>query len=607
MEKFNFQVNLGGMIDILANHLYSEEKVFIRELLQNAVDAITARKQLEPGFEGSVHIDLVAGDATTPPQIIFEDTGVGLTKEEIHVFLSSIGSSSKRKAEKLSDTRENFIGQFGIGLLSCFMITDEIVMVTRSAKSGEVHEWRGNSDGSYSTKKLNIELESGTRVYLRAKAGVDKFFKKDYLKELIFHFGNLLPFPIYFGENRQQINEGHAPFDSPNTSKIDLLSFGKKHFELEFFDCFPIQTDSGGTKGVAFILPFSPNPSVKMTHKVYLKNMLISDNVDNILPRWAFFVKCIINSNNLRPTASRESFYEDENLKLTQEELGECIKNYLIDLALNNPSKLQQLIRIHHDTLKALALYDDDFFKIIIHHLPFSSNIGHVTLPEFEKESPEIQYIPDIDEFRQVAGVASAQGISIINAGYVFDKDLLRKYAKLNEKKVVKQLTAQDFIQNFEDLTIEERNESHDFLQYAKEILREFKCDATLKKFKPENVPTLYYMNAKMNFLRSAEKTKDIGDEIWGSILESVTEDLKYQTGAQLCFNYNHPLVKRLAENTSQDLNELYIKILFVQALLLGHHPLNNKEMNILSGGLMTLLEWSMPNNKGLRKNKSSN
>ena len=138
MKTFNFQVNLEGIIDILANHLYSEEKVFIRELLQNATDAITARKKINPNFEGKIRVDVIDGDGTTPAQIVFEDNGIGLTKEEVHQFLSSIGSSIKRKTNKLAQNRADFIGQFGIGLLSCFMVTDEIVMVTRSVKSDEV-------------------------------------------------------------------------------------------------------------------------------------------------------------------------------------------------------------------------------------------------------------------------------------------------------------------------------------------------------------------------------------------------------------------------------------------------------------------------------------
>jgi molecular chaperone HtpG len=130
MKLNNFQVNLEGIVSLLSSHLYSSPKVYVRELVQNSVDAITARMKLEPGLNPSIRIQVVPGDR---PSLVFEDNGIGLSMDEVQEFLSSIGSSSKRENGRSSD---DFIGQFGIGLLAAFMVTDEIVMITRSAKGG---------------------------------------------------------------------------------------------------------------------------------------------------------------------------------------------------------------------------------------------------------------------------------------------------------------------------------------------------------------------------------------------------------------------------------------------------------------------------------------
>src|SRR5690606_5529985 len=124
-----FQVDLRGVVDLLARHLYSSPRVYLRELLQNAVDAITARGAL--------------GDTDGPARIVLRplaggglevhDTGVGLTRDEAHELLATIGRSSKRDVE-LGTGREEFLGQFGIGLLSAFMVADEIELVSRSAR-----------------------------------------------------------------------------------------------------------------------------------------------------------------------------------------------------------------------------------------------------------------------------------------------------------------------------------------------------------------------------------------------------------------------------------------------------------------------------------------
>src|ERR1044072_2375266 len=91
---YRFQVNLSGIIDLLSKHTYSSPQVFIRELLQNGADAIQARVYLEPDFKGEMHIEL-AHDKDAPV-LIFKDNGIGLNEEEIHLFLATIGQTSKR-------------------------------------------------------------------------------------------------------------------------------------------------------------------------------------------------------------------------------------------------------------------------------------------------------------------------------------------------------------------------------------------------------------------------------------------------------------------------------------------------------------------------------
>lgn len=163
-----FQVHLTGMIDILSNHLYNEKDVYIRELLQNANDALTARRNYHEDFKPYIHMSLTeSGDS--PPTIIFEDNGIGLTEEEVHQFLATIANSSKGE-KTFGDTNSDFIYCFGIGLLSCFIVSDEIVMVSTSAKNNETIEWRGKADGTYEIRKLEGKtFTPGTKVYIRRK------------------------------------------------------------------------------------------------------------------------------------------------------------------------------------------------------------------------------------------------------------------------------------------------------------------------------------------------------------------------------------------------------------------------------------------------------
>ena len=145
--EHRFQVDLRGVIDLLSNHLYSSPQVFIRELLQNAVDALQERQSVEPGFEGRVEVEVIESD---PPRIRVQDNGVGLTEAEIHEFVATIGKSIK--SDSVEANRRNFLGQFGIGLLSCFLVSDRIVVRSRSTRDGSAVLWEGRHDGTYSMR-----------------------------------------------------------------------------------------------------------------------------------------------------------------------------------------------------------------------------------------------------------------------------------------------------------------------------------------------------------------------------------------------------------------------------------------------------------------------
>ena len=191
--KHRFQINLRGIIDLLSNHLYSRPEVFVRELLQNGVDAITARRQLEPGHAGEITLD---GDAAArkPPTLEVTDNGIGLTEDEIHRFLATIGETSKRDAD--GRRTGDFIGQFGIGLLSCFVVSDEIVVVTaRPRATALAVEWRGRPDGTYPCACSTPTWPRARRSTSLSRGQGGDLPAAIPSRSLARHYGGLLPYP----------------------------------------------------------------------------------------------------------------------------------------------------------------------------------------------------------------------------------------------------------------------------------------------------------------------------------------------------------------------------------------------------------------------------
>jgi molecular chaperone HtpG len=600
MLENRFQVNLRGIIALLSDNLYSGPQVFVRELLQNAVDAISARQLLDGTFASGC-IDIEVYEAADAATVIVQDNGVGLSEDDVHQFLATIGASSKR--DDLGKARADFIGQFGIGLLSCFMVADEIVVITRAATAGaRPVEWRGRHDGTYSVRAAETDMAPGTRVYLRARPDMRKWCTAAEIRRLIQFFGALLPVPIRMqtaGRGQVQINRDppawRCAYDSLEQARRAMLDYGRQVFGEDFVDVIPLQSIAGDVDGLAFVLPYSPSPAAKSQHRVYLKNMLLSESAEGVLPDWAFFVRCVVNANGLRPNASREGFYEDAALEQSRQQLGQCLRDYLLRLGRQDPQRLTQLIGIHVLAIKALAVHDDEFYRIFIDWIPFETSAGVMTLGEYRRQNAVVRYAPTVDQFRQVARVAASQQLCVINAGYTYNEKLLEKLPGVFPEISVEEVDASLLARAFGELTMAERNRCFNLIRVADAVLQPFRCAAEVVKFEPSELATLYNTSRDASLFRSVEQSKQVADPHWSDVLGNVFTDAGSAVPyARLFLNYRNPMIRRLAAIEDAKLLRGLIEMLYVQSLLLGMHPLSARELELLNRGLLGLIETAL-------------
>ncbi|MGL5094849.1 MAG: HSP90 family protein [Planctomycetia bacterium] len=593
-----FQINLRGIIDLLSNHLYARPEVFVRELLQNAVDANTARRRLDPDHAGEITLSVTSFRGASPTLEV-ADNGVGLTEAEIHSFLATIGETSKRDLSGRRD--EDFLGQFGIGLLSCFVVSDEIVVVTRSAReNGPAVEWRGRADGSYSVRLLDADLAPGTSVYLTCRKGHERLFEAEKIKSLAHHYGMLLPVPIRVesGGGGAVVNESEAPWRQRFADEKDqteaLLDFGRRIFDVAFMDAIPLNSSTGKVDGVAFVLPYATNLNARGAHRVYLRNMLLSEEADNLLPDWAFFVKAVVNADELRPTASRESFYEDERLVKTREELGRCLRDHLVRSAERESSRFARFLSVHHLALKALATQDDECFRLFVDWLPLETTRGRLSIKALRERSETIRYVDDVSQFRQMEKIATAQGITLVNAGYVFDLDLLLRLQEQDPKVDLQRVEANVLAQEFEELDGDDRDAADELLKAAAEALQPLSCVVEVRKFNPADLPALYCADADVRFLRSLERSEETANPLFQGILGGLKSSRGGAPKPHLILNYANGIVQRLASVKSKPLLMRAVEVLYVQGLMLAHQPLSARELGLLSRGLTGLIDHSI-------------
>ncbi|WP_407841222.1 HSP90 family protein [Streptomyces sp. DSM 116496] len=591
-----FQVDLRGLVDLLSHHLYSSPRVYLRELLQNAVDAITARQTLAPGSPATITV-------RTGATLTVTDTGIGLTEADVHQFLATIGRSSKRTLDGagLDAARGDFIGQFGIGLLACFVVADEITVLSRSAAdpSAPAVEWRGHSDGRYTIRTLPASAvpEPGTTVRLTPRADNAEWTSPQKVAELARHYGGLLRHEVIVEGPRGEIDKINEtpPWEqthrSPLARREAMTAYCRGLFGFTPLDTIELDLPAAGLRGVAYVLPTAMSPAQRAGHRVHLKGMLLTDQAPELLPEWAFFVRCVVDTTSLRPTASREALYEDGTLSAVRDALGDRIRDWLTGLAASNPSLLHRFIETHHLAVKALARYDDELLRIVLPWLPFETTDGNVTLEEFARTHPALLITRSVEEFRQVAPIASAAGLGVVNGGYTYDRDLVLRLPEIRPGTSVTDLDPATVTAHLDAVDPSAELRAAAFLAIARETVGVHDCDVVLRDFQPVTASALLLDNREARHERTRSSLAADSDGVWADILGSLRNETPR---AQLVLNHLNPLVRQAITIAERGLAVTTAEALYGQALLLSRRPLRASESALLNRAFIGLLTHAM-------------
>ncbi|MZF57410.1 HSP90 family protein [Streptomyces sp. SID5594] len=596
-----FQVDLRGLVDLLSHHLYSSPRVYLRELLQNAVDALTARRGLEPDApDGAFGIRLFADGSV----VRVEDDGVGLSEADVHTFLATIGRSSKR-ADGIAEQRGDFIGQFGIGLLSCFLVADEIHVLSRSARTPDAPavEWRGHGDGSYSVRTLpaSARPRPGTTVTLTPRSDTGEWTRPDQVHALGRHFGSLLRHPVSFSDGTAgaptvSVNPEPAPwartYPTPGSRSRALAAYGEEVFGFAPLDTIELDLPAVGLKGIACVLPEAVPAGRRHGHRVHVKGMLLSEQADEILPEWAFFVRCVIDAESLRPTASRESLYEDDTLAAVRDALAERLREWIARAAASDPELLGRFLQAHHLAVKSLAVHDDEILRLLLPWLPFETTDGHTTLDEFARTHRTVLVTSSVEEFRQVAAIASAAGLGVVNGGYTYDRELVHRLPEIRPEASVADLDPATLTAHLDPVDRETELAASAYLALARDALAVFDCDVALRTFHPASAPALLVDSREARHERTrSQLAREQEGGLWGDILGALRQEAPR---AQLILNQLNPLVRTAVAIDEPELARTSAEALYGQAALLSRRPLRPAESSLINRSFLDLLAHAL-------------
>ncbi|MCL2785425.1 MAG: hypothetical protein FWD55_08355, partial [Propionibacteriaceae bacterium] len=348
-----------------------------------------------------------------------------------------------------------------------------------------------------------------------------------------------------------------------------------------------------GLSGVAFVIPDAVPPGSGGFHRVYLKQMLLGSRVSGLVPEWAFFVRCTINATGLAPTASREQLYSDDALLATQEALADQVRSWVVE-TLSTPTALaKEFVHTHHLALRSLSLTDDVVLDLSAEVLPYETTDGVLTLREIMDQQGEVVYTESLEEFRRVGPVARAQGMFLVNAGYVYDADLLAKLATRPTWKV-RPLSSADISQVLSEIEPVRELEIIDQVSAASEILEPLDIQPVVRCFEPEGLPAMILEDpsAELGVHPSAELIGE--DDVWNEVLEEFISP--NERTRQIIFNDTNPTVRRwLSLDPHAAFFKAGLQSMYVSAVLLSGEPLRSREAEMMNDSLETFLKWGLP------------
>lgn len=585
-EATSFRVDLRGMISLLGKHLYSTPDVFLRELLQNGVDAITARADggtIDPSW--SIRIT-----SSRAPGELFRctDDGIGMTLTQAQEVLSTVGKSSKRNDYDLPV--RGYLGQFGIGLLSCFMLADKVTVRTRAANSAAV-EWVGYSSGVFTATEIADDLPIGTTVEFVPHPDEARLTTAGSLRELSTYYGQYLPVRIEV--DSASINTAPIWTDPDRADPDQLEQLSIDLLGQPALTAIPLSVAGTDLAGTAFVLPYAPSPSARQAHRVYLGGMLVSEASDNLLPDWAYFCRCIITTSDVNPTASREQLIDDEALAHVREGLGAALRRWVEHTARSQPEVWARFVDVHHLGLRSVAAHDPALATIVVPWLPFETSAGRMPLGTFAKRWPVVRYVSDLAEFDTVAALAAADE-PVLNAGYTYDAALISDLPRIIPGVEVTEVRVLDALAALAAPAPADQVLTSALERKAAAALESVDCDVMVRVFEPSDVMSFVVTDPHLwRRLDTQQITSKPG--LWSSMIAAVEQAAPQAPSAAaraatLCLNWSSPAIRHLATADDRLAVDRIIRVLYCQAAVNTHRPLHSAERGLLAAALDDLL-----------------
>ena len=325
-ETMQFQAEVSKLLKIVANSLYSQKEIFLRELISNASDACDRLR-----YEALTKPDLLGGDGdfritlSVDPKaktLTVSDNGIGMTRDELIDNLGTIARSGSAQAVEAMSGDEadvSLIGQFGVGFYSAFIVSDKVDVISRRADSDQAWRWTSSGEGDFAVAEATRE-HRGTSVVVHLKKAEKEFLDPERLGTIVKTYSDHIGLPVVLesaieGEDPKTLNEASALWTRPakDITKDQYKEF--YHHTAHVYDD-PWATIHAKAEGrieysMLLYIPgvrpldlFQPDRRARVS--LYVRRVFISDEAEALLPSYLRFVRGVVDTEDLPLNVSRE-------------------------------------------------------------------------------------------------------------------------------------------------------------------------------------------------------------------------------------------------------------------------------------------------------------
>lgn len=441
MTTGHLQIHSENILPIIKKWLYSDKDIFVRELVANACDALHKLKILsdkgEASFgqmDGRIDIKLNKADKT----LRFIDNGIGMTGDEVVKYIAQIAfSGAEDFVEKYQTNREGdqFIGHFGLGFYSAYMVADTVDIDTLSYREGsEAVLWRCDGSPEYTLDK-STRSSRGTSITLHVGEDSLEYLDEGKMSSILRKYCGFLQYPIYF--NDKLVNP-QAPLWIKNPSectKGEYLEFYRHLYPMEEDPLFWIHLNVDypfHLKGILYFPKLRRHMDPRLESiQLYSNRVFVADTCKDILPDFLMVLRGVIDSGDMPLNVSRSTLQMDRTVRQVSGHISKKVADSLLALFKTDRERYVTCWPDIEVIVKLGAMQDDKFFAKVRELMIWKTTDGSwTTLAEYlernkEKGQGKIFYTADEKQAFEFVEIYHNQGIEVLHSNPFIDSVLM--------------------------------------------------------------------------------------------------------------------------------------------------------------------------------------